>query len=81
VAALATLRPERADALLVAGIFAAQVIWPLPFVRFAAAFVLLIFAINLLASRRREVRPLLRAGFGRSGRSSSDEPGAEAART
>jgi cation:H+ antiporter len=81
VAALATLRPERADALLVAGIFAAQVIWPSPFVRFAAAFVLLIFAINLLASRRREVRPLLRAGFGRSGRSSSDEPGAEAART
>jgi len=79
VAALATLRPERADAFLVAGVFAAQVVWPTAFVRFAATFILLVFAINLLASRRREVRPLLRAAFGRTGRSSSDEPGAEAA--
>ena len=53
VAALATLRPERADAFLIAGVFLVQIIYPAPFVRFAAAFVLLVFAIDLLCARRR----------------------------
>lgn len=65
VAALATLRPEPADALLIIGVFAVQLIYPTPFVRFAATFVLLVFAIDLFCSRRRLIRPLLRAGFGR----------------
>ena len=65
VAALATLRPERVDALLIAGVFVVQLVYPTPFVRFAAAFVLLVFAIDLLCSRRRSVRPLLRAAIGR----------------
>jgi cation:H+ antiporter len=63
VAALATLKPERVDALLILGVFAVQIIYPTPFVRFAATFVLLIFAIDLLIDRRRFVRPLLRTGF------------------
>lgn len=61
VAALAPLRPERADALLMASVFAAQLVWPTAFIRFAAAFVLFVFAINLLIARRRHVGPLLRA--------------------
>src|SRR5262245_39141823 len=47
VAALATLRPERADALLIAGVFVAQIVYPTPFVRFLATFVLGVFAIDL----------------------------------
>ena len=46
------------------GVFVVQLIYPSPFVRFAAAFVLLVFAIDLLFARRRFVRPLLRSGFG-----------------
>jgi cation:H+ antiporter len=65
VAALATLQPERADAFLIAGVFAVQMLYPTPFVRIAAAFVLLVFAIDLLCARRHAVRPLLRMGFGR----------------
>jgi cation:H+ antiporter len=65
VAALAVLRLERADALLAVGIFVAQFVWPTPFVRFAAAFVLFVFAVNLLATRRRNLTPLLRAAFAR----------------
>jgi cation:H+ antiporter len=41
VATLATLRPERVDALLIAGAFLAQLLYPAPLVRLAAAFVLL----------------------------------------
>ena len=63
VAALATLRPERADAYLIAGVFAVQILYPSPFVRVAATFVLLVFAIDLICARRHSVRPLLRAGF------------------
>jgi len=65
VAALATLRPERADALLITGVFLVQLVYPTAFVRFAAAFVLAVFAIDLLCSRRRSIRPLLRAAIGR----------------
>jgi cation:H+ antiporter len=68
VAALATLRPERVDAALVAGLLAIQFIYPTAFVHVAATFVLTVFAINLLLDRRRAVRPLFRAvfGYGRS---------------
>jgi hypothetical protein len=69
VAALVTLRPERADAALVAAIVAIQFIYPTAFVHVAATFVLVVFAINLLFDRRRAVRPLFRAVFGRYERS------------
>ncbi len=65
VAALATLRPERVDALLMAGVFLAQLLYPAPLVRIVAAFVLLVFAVDLLCARRRAVRPMLRAAWGR----------------
>ncbi len=64
VAALVTLRPERADAALVAALLAIQFIYPTAFVHVAATFVLAVFAINLLFDRRRAVRPLFRAVFG-----------------
>jgi cation:H+ antiporter len=70
VAALATLRPARVDAVLVAVVFVVQLIYPAPFVRFAAAFVLLVFAVDLMVARRRHLRPMLRAvGLGRRRRS------------
>jgi cation:H+ antiporter len=65
VAALAALRLQRADALLAVGVFVTQFVWPTAFVRFAAAFVLLVFALNLLVARRRDLMPLLRAAFSR----------------
>jgi cation:H+ antiporter len=69
VAALVTLRPVRADAFLVAGVFVVQLVYPAPFVRFFCTFVLLVFAIDLLVARHRAVRPLFRAAFGRRRRS------------
>ncbi|MCW2760109.1 MAG: hypothetical protein JWR85_310 [Marmoricola sp.] len=71
VAALATLRPERVDAFLLSAVFLAQFVYDAPFLRFAAAFVLLVFAIDLLCARRRSVGPLLRAAFGRRSASGS----------
>jgi len=71
VAALATLRPERADALLMGGVFLAQLLYPATLVRIAAGFVLLVFAVDLLCARRHAVRPLLRAAWGRRGDSLS----------
>ncbi len=65
VAACATLRPERVDAILIAGVFVLQILYPTPFVRLAVAFVLLVFAIDLLCSRRRLVRPILRTALRR----------------
>jgi cation:H+ antiporter len=66
VAALATLRPERVDAVLIAVVFVIQLIYPSPFTRFAAGFVLLVFAIDLLVARRRELGPMFRTvRFGR----------------
>jgi cation:H+ antiporter len=64
VAALCTRRPERVDALFVAGLFAMQILYPSPLVRLAATFVLLVFAISLLASRRRFIPAILRAAWG-----------------
>ncbi len=67
VAALATLRPARVDAILIVVVFAIQLIYPTPFTRFAAGFVLLAFAVDLLVARRRQLGPILRAvGFGKS---------------
>jgi len=65
VAALSTLRPERVDAYLMVGVFLVQIVYPTAFVRFVAAFVLLAYAIDLFFSRRRHVRPILRAALGR----------------
>jgi cation:H+ antiporter len=73
-AALATLRPERADALLIIGVFVVQTVYPMPFVRLGAALVLLVFAIDLLCSRRRSVRPLLRAALGRRNSAGPEGP-------
>jgi hypothetical protein len=73
VAALTTVRPERVDAALIVSVFMVQLFYPAPVVRFAAAFILLIFAIDLLASRRHSARPLLQAAFGRKS-SSCDHP-------
>jgi cation:H+ antiporter len=63
VAALAVMRPTRFDAWLVVGVFAIQFAYPTPFVRIAAAFVLLVFAIDLFVAHRRSVRPLFRTVF------------------
>jgi cation:H+ antiporter len=65
VAALALLKPERVDAAIVVGVMALQFIYPTTFMRIAAAFILLVYAIDLLFDRRRAVRPLYRAVFGR----------------
>ncbi|CUR57303.1 conserved membrane hypothetical protein [metagenome] len=65
VAALATLEPKRVDAMLVAGVFVAQLLYPTALVRLAAAFVLLVFAIDLMVAHRRHLRPILRAAWGR----------------
>jgi cation:H+ antiporter len=65
VAALAPRRPERVDAWLMLGLFAIAFSYPTPFVRLAVAFVLLVFALNLLAANRHAIRPLLRTALGR----------------
>jgi cation:H+ antiporter len=64
VAALAVLRSERFDAWLVVGVFAVQFLYPYPVVRIAAAFVFLVFAIDLFIAHRRAVPPLVRTAFG-----------------
>lgn len=76
VAALATLRPTSVDAVLIVSVFTVQLFYPAEFVRFAVAFILLVFAIDLLGSRRRYLRPILRSAFRRSSppvRSLSDD--------
>ena len=65
VAACATLRPERVDAMLMAAVFVVQILYPTPFVRLAVGFVLLVFAVDLLSARRRLVRPILRTALRR----------------
>jgi cation:H+ antiporter len=61
VAALASLRPARVDAVLIVVVFVIQLVYPTPFTRFAAGFVLIVFAIDLLVARRRQLRPMFRA--------------------
>ncbi|WP_148575191.1 hypothetical protein [Nocardioides caldifontis] len=65
VAALATLEPKRVDVVLVTVLFVLQLLHPVALLRLAATFILLVFAIDLLLSRRRTVRPMLRAVWGR----------------
>jgi cation:H+ antiporter len=69
VGALASLQPERADAALIVGVLAIQLIYPTTFVHVAATFVLLAFAIDLVFARRRAIRPLVRAVVARRARS------------
>lgn len=59
VAAFCTLRPRRVDSALVIGAFLVQLIYPVPLVRLVVGFVLLVFALDILASQRRQLRPLL----------------------
>lgn len=61
VASLATLRPERFEAYLFGAVFVVNLVHHSSVVRAASAFVLLVFAIDLLVSRRRHLRPLTRA--------------------
>jgi len=61
VAALASLRPERVDAGLMIGLVALQLVYPTPFTQLAAAFVFIVFALDLIAARRRDVGSLLRS--------------------
>lgn len=61
VAALATLRPARIDAALMTGLVGAQLVYPTPFMQVTAAFVFLVFALDLFASRLRGVRSLFGA--------------------
>jgi cation:H+ antiporter len=65
VAALISLRPERVDAALMVGLLAIQLIYPTAFIQVASAFVFLVFALDLLVDRRRAVRSLFSALFGR----------------
>lgn len=65
VAALATLEPKRVDVVLVTIVFAAQLLYPAVVLRVFATFVMLVFALDLLLHRRRQVGPLLRAVWGR----------------
>ena len=65
VAALATLEPQRSDMVLATGLYVVQLVYPAPVVRVAATFVLLVFAVDLLLSRWRTVRPMVRAIRGR----------------
>jgi len=69
VTALVSLRPERVDAVLMVGLLAIQLIYPTAFIQLAAAFVFVAFALDLLVARRRAVRSLFGALFGRRARS------------
>jgi cation:H+ antiporter len=64
VAALVSLRPERADAALIVGVLALQFVYPSAFMHVAGAFVLLVFAIDLFVDRRRGLPPLFGRVFG-----------------
>ena len=64
VAALVSLRPERADAALIVGVLALQFVYPSVFMHVAGAFVLLVFAIDLFFDRRRGLPPLFGPVFG-----------------
>jgi len=72
VAALTTLAPERVDAVLIAVVFVIQLIYPTPFIRFVAALVLMVVAIDLFASRWRHLPPTLRSI--RPGKTPSSKP-------
>jgi cation:H+ antiporter len=69
VAALASLRSERVDAVLMVGLLAIQLIYPTTFIQLASTFIFLVFALDLFVDRRHGVRSLFGAllrGRGRS---------------
>jgi cation:H+ antiporter len=61
VAALASLTPERIDAWIVLILFAVQFAFPSTTVRIGVTVVLAMFALDVLASRRRAIGPMLAA--------------------
>jgi hypothetical protein len=61
VAALASLRPERVDAWIVLTLFGIQFAFPSTTVRIGVTIVLAMFALDVLASRRRCIGPILAA--------------------
>jgi cation:H+ antiporter len=61
VAALVSLRPERVDAALMISLIALQLVYPTAFTEVAAAFVFIVFALNLFVDRRRAVPSLVGA--------------------
>ncbi|MDX6487311.1 MAG: cation:H+ antiporter [Gaiellaceae bacterium] len=63
VAALASRRPEATDSWLMLCVFAVELAYPTPFVRIALAFILLVYAINLLCARRHDVGRFLRTAL------------------
>jgi hypothetical protein len=69
VAALASLRPERVDAVLMVGLLAIQLIYPTAFIQLASTFIFLVFALTLFADRRHAVRSLFGTLLGARGRS------------
>jgi len=71
VAVLVTLRLERRDALLMLGLFAAQLLMPSTAIRAALTLVYLVLALDILASERWAVPALRRA---LKGEAASDAP-------
>jgi cation:H+ antiporter len=59
VAAFASLKPDRVDAWIVLLALGAQLAYPGWATRVAVALVLAVFAVDILANRRRAVRPML----------------------
>jgi hypothetical protein len=65
VAALVSLRPERADAVLMVGLVGIQLIYPTAFIQVASTFIFLVFALDLFVDRRRATRSLFGTLLGR----------------
>jgi cation:H+ antiporter len=63
VAALATLRWVKADALLLISLFVAQLVLPFTVVRVSVGFVLLVFALDLSLEHRSSLGGILRTGI------------------
>src|SRR4051812_1300613 len=61
VAALSSLSPERIDAWIVLTLFGIQFAFPSTTVRIGVTVVLAMFALDILASRRRDIGPMLAA--------------------
>jgi len=61
VAALASLEPDRTDGWIMAAAFGIQTLFPNWPVRLFAALALLVFALDVLLSRRRSLRPIAAA--------------------
>jgi cation:H+ antiporter len=62
VAALVSLRPKRADATLMVGLLATQLIFPTTLIQLASTLIFLVFALDLFVDQRHAVRALFRRG-------------------